>query len=58
MPVEKRGQEEFEFEYGEDFERHIEEFNPTFAKALVHIAAGISTGAFEANAEPSRAILT
>ena len=35
MPVEKSGQEEFEFEYGDDFERHIEEFNPTFAKALV-----------------------
>jgi myo-inositol catabolism protein IolC len=35
MPVEKSGQEEFEFEYGEDFERHIEEFNPTFAKVLL-----------------------
>jgi myo-inositol catabolism protein IolC len=35
LPVEKSGQEEFEFEYGEDFERHIEEFSPTFAKALV-----------------------
>lgn len=35
MPVEKSGQEEFEFEYGEDFERHIEEFNPTFVKVLL-----------------------
>lgn len=35
MPVEKSGQEEFEFEYGEEFERHIEEFNPTFAKVLL-----------------------
>jgi len=35
MPVEKSGQEEFEFEYGDDFERHIEEFNPTFAKVLL-----------------------
>ncbi len=35
MPVEKSGQEEFEFEYGNDFVRHIEEFKPTFAKVLV-----------------------
>src|SRR6185437_16782400 len=35
IPVEKSGQEEFEFEYGDDFERHIEEFNPTFAKVLL-----------------------
>jgi 5-dehydro-2-deoxygluconokinase len=33
--VEKSGQEEFEFEYGEEFARHIEAFNPTFAKVLV-----------------------
>jgi myo-inositol catabolism protein IolC len=35
MSIEKSGQEEFEFEYGEDFARHIEEFNPTFGKVLV-----------------------
>ncbi len=35
MPVEKSGREEFEFEYGEDFARHIEEFDPTFAKVLI-----------------------
>ncbi len=35
MSTEKSGKEEFEFEYGENFARHIEEFNPTFAKALV-----------------------
>jgi 5-dehydro-2-deoxygluconokinase len=35
MPVEKSGQEEFDFEYGEDYPRHIEEFNPTFVKVLV-----------------------
>jgi myo-inositol catabolism protein IolC len=35
MPVEKSGQDEFDFEYGEDFGRHIEEFDPTFAKVLV-----------------------
>jgi len=33
--VEKSGQEEFDFEYGEDFARHIQAFNPTFAKVLV-----------------------
>ncbi len=34
-PVEKSGQEEFEFVYGEDFAQHIEAFHPTFAKVLV-----------------------
>ena len=34
-PVEKSGQKEFDFEYGEDFARHIEAFNPTFCKVLV-----------------------
>jgi myo-inositol catabolism protein IolC len=33
--VEKSGQEEFEFAYGEDFAQHIEAFQPTFAKVLV-----------------------
>ncbi len=35
MPVEKSGQEEFDFEYGEHYAKHIEEFDPTFAKVLV-----------------------
>ena len=35
MPVEKSGQEEFDFEYGEDFAAHIEKFNPDFSKVLV-----------------------
>ena len=35
MPVEKSGQDVFDFEYGEDFGAHIEEFSPTFAKVLV-----------------------
>lgn len=35
MPVEKSGQDEFDFEYGDDFGRHIEDFNPTFSKVLV-----------------------
>jgi 5-dehydro-2-deoxygluconokinase len=34
-PAEKSGQEEFDFEYGEDFARHIEAFGPTFCKVLV-----------------------
>jgi myo-inositol catabolism protein IolC len=34
-PVEKSGQEEFEFEYGEDFDKHIEAFQPTLCKVLV-----------------------
>ena len=35
MSIEKSGSEEFDFEYGEDFARHLEEFNPTFGKVLV-----------------------
>jgi myo-inositol catabolism protein IolC len=34
-PAEKSGQHEFAFEYGEDFARHIEAFDPTFCKVLV-----------------------
>ena len=34
-PAEKSGQDEFDFEYGEDFAAHIEEFRPTFCKVLV-----------------------
>lgn len=34
-PAEKSGQEEFDFEYGEDFAAHIEAFHPTFCKVLV-----------------------
>ena len=34
-PAEKSGQEEFDFEYGEDFAKHIEQFRPTFCKVLV-----------------------
>ena len=35
MPVEKSGQEEFDFEYGDDFGAHIEKFDPDFSKVLV-----------------------
>ena len=34
-PAEKSGQAEFDFEYGDDFARHIEMFEPTFCKVLV-----------------------
>jgi 5-dehydro-2-deoxygluconokinase len=34
-PVEKSGQEEFDFEYGEEFAKHVEAFQPTFSKVLV-----------------------
>ena len=35
MPVEKSGQNEFDFEYGDDFGEHIEKFDPDFSKVLV-----------------------
>jgi myo-inositol catabolism protein IolC len=34
-PAEKSGQDEFDFQYGEDFASHIEAFRPTFCKVLV-----------------------
>lgn len=35
MPVEASGQPLFDFEYGEDFGAHIDEFDPEFSKVLV-----------------------
>jgi 5-dehydro-2-deoxygluconokinase len=35
MPVEKSGQNEFDFQYGDDFGAHIEAFDPDFSKVLV-----------------------
>ena len=35
MPVEKSGQNEFDFEYGDAFGEHIETFDPDFSKVLV-----------------------
>ncbi len=35
MPVEKSGQDEFDFDYGEQFGEHIEKFDPDFSKVLV-----------------------
>ena len=39
MPVEKSGQDEFDFEYGEQFGDHIASFDPTYAKVLVRYNA-------------------
>jgi len=35
MPAERSGQNMFDFQYGEDFAKHIEEFDPDFTKVLV-----------------------
>lgn len=35
VSVEKSGQDEFDFTYGDDFAQHIEAMQPTFAKVLV-----------------------
>jgi myo-inositol catabolism protein IolC len=35
MPVEKSGQDEFDFDYCDDFWAHIERFDPDFSKVLV-----------------------
>ena len=35
MPVEKSGQNEFDFQYGAEFGAHIEKFDPDFSKVLV-----------------------
>lgn len=35
MPIEKSGQDEFDFQYGDDFGAHIESFDPAFNKVLV-----------------------
>jgi myo-inositol catabolism protein IolC len=35
MPAEKSGQNDFDFEYGEDFGEHILKFDPNFTKVLV-----------------------
>jgi myo-inositol catabolism protein IolC len=37
MPVEKSGQDEFDFQYDEDFGKHIEAFDPVFSKVLVRL---------------------
>lgn len=36
LTTEKSGQKEFAFEYGDEFEKHIEKYKPVFVKALIH----------------------
>jgi myo-inositol catabolism protein IolC len=50
MPVEKSGQDEFDFEYGDDFGAHIEQYDPDFSKVLVRLNP-------EGDAESNRAQL-
>ena len=38
--VEKSGQDEFDFQYGDEFAKHIEAFRPTFSKVLVRYNPG------------------
>src|SRR5262245_21664666 len=40
LTTEKSGQDEFDFEYGPDFGRHLEKFDPTFSKVLVRYNPG------------------
>ena len=35
VPTEKSGQDEFDFEFGDGFARHIQDFAPAFCKVLV-----------------------
>jgi myo-inositol catabolism protein IolC len=37
QPVEKSGQPDFDFQYGEDFGKHIEDNDPDFSKVLVRL---------------------
>src|ERR1700758_5509858 len=43
-PAEESGQDEFEFEYGDDFAKHIEKIQPTFCKVLVRYNPGGDAG--------------
>ena len=40
VPVEKSGQHEFDFEYGDDFAAHLDKFDATFVKVLVRYNTG------------------
>ena len=51
MPVEKSGQPEFDFEFGEQFGDHLREFSPTFAKVLVRYNPGGDRAMNERQAE-------
>ncbi|HEU0024905.1 MAG TPA: DUF2090 domain-containing protein [Thermoleophilaceae bacterium] len=51
MPVEKSGQNEFDFEYGEQFGDHIEALDPDFSKVLVRYNAEGDPGMNERQTE-------
>lgn len=40
VAVERSGQKEFQFEYGEEYKAHVERFEPEYVKALVRYNAG------------------
>jgi myo-inositol catabolism protein IolC len=54
MPVEKSGQEEFDFEYGDAFGDHIERHDPDFSKVLVRYNPDGDTEMNERQAERLR----
>src|ERR1700722_7435839 len=54
MPAERSGQNMFDFQYGQDFGKHIESFNPDFTKVLVRYNPD---GDSQANREQSRKLL-
>lgn len=56
MPVEKSGQKEFDFEYGEDFGDHIERYDPDFSKVLVRYNPDGDTEMNRRQAERLRAL--
>ena len=55
MPVEKSGQDEFDFEYGDDFAAHIEKFDPDFSKVLVRYNPDDDAAMNERAARPAEA---
>jgi myo-inositol catabolism protein IolC len=44
MPCEKSGQDEFDFDFGDEFGAHIERFDPSFSKVLVRYNPAGDTG--------------
>ena len=52
VSVEKSGQPEFDFEYGDDFGRGIQEAGPTFAKTLVRYNPDRDSGMNQQQRQP------
>ena len=56
-PAEKSGQDEFDFEYGDEFAKHIEAFHPTFCKGAGALQPRGRSGAEpQANGQPEAAL--